>query len=122
LPPDDAQNALYTAHDLAPSDSEISYKLALDFERRDMIREAIAIIRPDAYQTRERRGESERERRERERREDRFRDAGRQRHESALEMLTRLEARLARSQPAAATPAPRPAAQPAPTPPRPSGN
>jgi len=102
-PPDDAQNALYTAHDLAPSDSELNYKLALDFERRDMIREAIAIIRPDAFQTRIRRGESDNQRRERERREDRYREAGRQRHETALEMLTRLEARLAqRPAPAAA--------------------
>src|SRR6185436_7683235 len=39
-PPDIAQNALYTAHDLAPSDDELNYKLALDFERRNMIREA----------------------------------------------------------------------------------
>jgi tetratricopeptide (TPR) repeat protein len=105
LPPDDAQNALYVAHELAPSDSELNYKLALDFERRDMIREAIAIIRPDAYQTRVRRGESESQRRERERREDRYRQAGRQRHETALEMLTRLQARLAATP---ATPAPAP--------------
>ena len=94
MPPDDAQNALYSAHELAPSDSELNYKLALDFERRSMIREAIAIIRPDAFQTRIRRGESESERRERERREDRYRQAGRQRHETALEMFDRLQARL----------------------------
>jgi hypothetical protein len=107
MPPDIAQNALYTAHELAPSDSEISYKLALDFEHRNLIREAIAIIRPDAYRTRERRGESESERRERERREDRFRDAGTVRHETALEMLNRLQARLGQ-QPAAAPAAARP--------------
>lgn len=95
LPPDEAQNALYTAHELAPSDSELNYRLALDFERRDLIREAIAIIRPDAYRTRVRRGETESQRRERERREDRNREAGTQRHETALEMLTRLQARLA---------------------------
>jgi tetratricopeptide (TPR) repeat protein len=106
LPPDEAQNALYTAHELAPSDSELSYKLALDFERRDMVREAIAIIRPDAYRTRVRRGESESARRERERLEDRNRDAGTVRHETALEMLARLQARLAGTPaaPAAATP------------------
>lgn len=110
LPPDIAQNALYTAHELAPSDSELNYKLALDFERRDLIREAIAIIRPDAYSTRVRRGESEAQRRERERREDRNRQAGTVRHETAREMLTRLEARLAPAAPAAApTPAPTPA-------------
>jgi len=103
-PPDIAQNALYTAHDLAPSDDELNYKLALDFERRNMIREAIAIIRPDAYRTRERRGESEGERRERERREERYRQAGTVRHETALEMFNRLSARLAAqpAQPAAA--------------------
>lgn len=104
LPPDVAQNALYTAHELAPSDSELSYKLALDFEHRNMIREALAIIRPDAFRTRIRRGESESQRRERERREDRFRQAGTVRHETALDMFNRLTARLAGqpAQPAAA--------------------
>ena len=52
LPPDDAQNALYTAMELAPSDGELRYQLARDFEQRHMIREAIAIIRPEAYQAR----------------------------------------------------------------------
>jgi tetratricopeptide (TPR) repeat protein len=94
LPPDEAQNALYTAHELAPSDSELNYQLALDFEHRGMIREAIAIIRPDAYRTRVRRGETEAQRRERERQEDRNRQAGTQRHETALDMLTRLQTRL----------------------------
>ena len=94
MPPDDAQNALYTAHELAPSDGELSYKLARDFEQRNMIREAIAIIRPEAYRTPIRRGESERQRRERERREERNRQAGTERHETAREMLTRLEGRV----------------------------
>ena len=105
LPPDNAQNALYTAHELAPSDSELNYKLALDFERRDMIREAIAIIRPDAYRTRVRRGETESQRRERERREDRNRAAGTTRHETPLEMLNRLQARLTGTPAPAAAPA-----------------
>ena len=100
-PPDNAQNALYVAHDLAPSDDELSYKLALDFERRDMVREAIAIIRPSAFQTRVRRGESARDRRERERQEERYRQAGRVRHETALEMYNRLQARLTGTPPAA---------------------
>jgi hypothetical protein len=108
LPPDDAQNALYDAHELAPSDSELNYKLALDFEHRGLIREALAIIRPDAYRTRERRGESEGERRERERREERFRQAGTVRHETAREMMARLETRLAGTPAPAATPPPRP--------------
>ena len=50
-PPSGAQNALYTAMELAPSNSELRYKLARDFEQRNMIREAIAIIRPDAFST-----------------------------------------------------------------------
>jgi hypothetical protein len=62
-----------------------------------MIREAIAIIRPDAFSTPTRRGESERERRERERREERSRRAGTERHETAREMLARLEQRLAQA-------------------------
>ena len=37
LPPDDAQNALYTAMELAPSDGELRYQLARDFEQRHMI-------------------------------------------------------------------------------------
>jgi tetratricopeptide (TPR) repeat protein len=91
LPPEDAQNALYTAMELAPSDGEIRYQLARDFEQRRMIPEAIAIIRPEAYQVPHRGNESEGERQRREQREDRARQAGRTRHETPLEMLTRLE-------------------------------
>ena len=95
-PPDAAQNALYTAMELAPSDDELRYLLARDFERRDMIPEAIAIIRPVAYQVPDRSRDSESERRQREEREVRNRAAGQERHESAREMLVRLEARAAR--------------------------
>ena len=94
LPPDEAQNALYTAMELAPSDGELRYQLARDFEQRRMIPEAIAIIRPEAYSVPHRGNESEAERRNRERREDRNRQAGRQRHETPLEMLNRLQAAL----------------------------
>jgi tetratricopeptide (TPR) repeat protein len=87
LPPEDAQNALYTAMELAPSDDELRYGVALDFERRGMIPDAITIIRQQAYNE-PHRTESEAERR---RREDRQRRAGQARHETALEMLTRLE-------------------------------
>ena len=90
-PPDDAQNALYTAMELAPSDGELRYRLARDFEQRRMIPEAIAIIRPEAYSVPHRGNESESERQQRERREERDRRAGSQRHETPLEMLTRLE-------------------------------
>jgi hypothetical protein len=101
LPPDAAQNALYTAMELAPSDDELRYKVARDFEQRRMIPEAIAIIRPVAYRLPHRDSETEAQRRRRETREDRERQAGRERHETAREMLTRLEAA------AAATPATR---------------
>jgi hypothetical protein len=94
LPPEDAQNALYSAMELAPSDGELRYQLAHDFEQRHMIAEAIAIIRPEAYQVPHRGNESEGERRRREEREIRERQAGRQHHETALEMLNRLEAQL----------------------------
>lgn len=93
LPPEPAQNALYTAMELAPGDSELRYRVALDFERRDMISEAIAIIRPEAYRLPHPDAESERERRDREARERREMRAGREPRESARDMLARLEAR-----------------------------
>jgi len=102
LPPEDAQNALYSAMELAPSDGELRYQLARDFEQRHMIPEAIAIIRPEAYQVPHRGNETESQRRRREEREIRERQAGRTHHESALEMLTRLEAAAAQARPAAA--------------------
>jgi Flp pilus assembly protein TadD len=97
LPPADAQNALYSATELAPSDSELRYELARDFEMRHMIPEAIAIIRPDAYSAPDDGHESPREKERRERREQRERQAGREVHETALEMLTRLEATQGRN-------------------------
>lgn len=99
LPPDAAQNALYSAMELAPGDEELRYKVAHDFERREMIPEAIAIIRSVAYRLPTRESESAGERRRREAREERNRQAGRPRRETAREMLARLEGRLARTQP-----------------------
>ena len=94
LTPPEAQNALYNAMLLAPSDSELRYMVARDFEERRMIPEAIAIIRPNAYTAPDDGHESPAERRRRERREQAARRAGREVHESALEMLNRLTARL----------------------------
>lgn len=94
MPPEDAQNALYTAMELAPSDGELRYKLARDFESRGMIAEAIAIIRPEAFSAPHRRNESERERKEREREEEKYRQAGTTKHETARQMLARLEGKL----------------------------
>jgi hypothetical protein len=102
-PPDDAQNALYSAMELAPSDGELRYEVARDFEQRHMIADAIAIIRPEAYQVPHRGNESEGERRRREEREIRERQAGRTHHESALDMLTRLEAASGHPTPAPAS-------------------
>lgn len=90
VPPDEAQAALYRAMELAPSDGGLRYKVAADFERRNMIAEAIAIIRPQAYRVPERADETERERERRMRREDSNRRAGTSRTESAREMLDRL--------------------------------
>lgn len=108
IPPDEAQAALYRAHDLAPSDTRLTYKLASDFEQRGMIRDAIAIIRADAFRVPPRTNESERQRQRRERLEDRYRRAGTRRTESAREMLERLTMRL-RQEEGGAAPAPRPA-------------
>ncbi|MEA3066361.1 MAG: hypothetical protein QOJ27_2822 [Sphingomonadales bacterium] len=96
LPPDAAQSALYKAMELAPSDSDLRYKVAADFERRDMLEEAIAIIRPVAYELPHRKGESAKEKKRREEREEKNRGAGEQKRETAREMLARLEGRLAR--------------------------
>jgi hypothetical protein len=49
LPPAEAQNDLMRAHQLVPRDSDIRYKLALDFERRGFIEDAMYIIAPDAF-------------------------------------------------------------------------
>ena len=99
LPPDDAQGALYTAMELAPSDSDLRYKVAADFEQRAMLEEAIAIIRPVAYVLPHRKGESAKEKKRREEREEKYRGAGEQKRETAREMLQRLERKLAEKRP-----------------------
>lgn len=95
LPPAEAQNALFRALRLAPGDDELRYRVAADFERRDMIADAIAVIRPAALAMRDVGDEGERARREREREEERNAPAGQARHETAREMYARLQARLA---------------------------
>jgi tetratricopeptide (TPR) repeat protein len=99
LPPEAAQATLYRAMELAPSDSDLRYKVAADFEKREMIEEAIAIIRPSAYVLPHRKGESAREKKRREEREEKNRGAGETKRETAREMLTRLERRLAAKKP-----------------------
>ena len=92
-PPEHAQGALYRAHELAPSDGDLRYKLASDFEQRGMVEDAIAIIRPEAYRVPSRREETDRQRERRQRLEDRYRRAGTTRRETAREMLARLQSR-----------------------------
>jgi len=95
LPPEPAQAALYHAMELAPSDSDLRYKLASDFEKRDMIEDAIAIIRPSAYVLPHRKSETEKEKKRREELEEKNRGAGEHRHETARDMLERLERKRA---------------------------
>jgi tetratricopeptide (TPR) repeat protein len=99
IPPSGAQNALYHAMELAPSDDDLRYKVAADFEKRNMIAEAIAVIRPAAFVIPHRK-ETERKRKEREVREERNLSAGKQRRETAREMLERLEGKAKAPQPA----------------------
>jgi tetratricopeptide (TPR) repeat protein len=96
LPPEAAQSALYRAMELAPSDSDLRYKVAADFEQRDMLEEAIAIIRPVAYELPHRESESAKEKKRREEREEKNRGAGEVKRETAREMLARLEGKLAK--------------------------
>lgn len=96
LPPEPAQAGLYRAHELAPSDPDLRYKVAADFEKRDMIREAIAVIRPVAYVLPHRKNESASEKKRREEREEKYRGAGEVKRETAREMLARLEGKLKR--------------------------
>lgn len=97
LPPESAQNALYSAMELAPSDSDLRFKLAADFEQRNMIPEAIAIIRATAFTLPHRKNESESQKKRREEREEKYRRAGDTRRETAREMLERLEKKLGQS-------------------------
>lgn len=102
LPPASAQASLYRAMQLAPSDDELRFRVASDFEKRDMIPEAIAIIRPSAFVLPHRKTESERERKRREEKEEKNRRAGTERRETARELLERLEKKLAASKAASA--------------------
>lgn len=88
LPPPAAQNLLARALDLIPRERSLRHAVALDYERRGMIDDAIATIAPLAYAAPE---EDEKGRREREKMEARFALAGDVDIETARDMLTRLE-------------------------------
>lgn len=94
MPPAGAQNALYRAFEIVPQDGDIRHKLAHDFEQRDMIPEAIAIIRPAAFELHS--GDlDEKEKKKRDEMEEKWREAGEVKRETAVEMLARLEKKLA---------------------------
>ena len=92
LPPIDAQNELMNAYTLMPSNDNLRYKLALDFENRGMIEDAIFIISPSAYGTFDG-DEREKKKRERQMEEAAEKYFNIENTESALDMLRRLEAK-----------------------------
>ena len=99
-PPVGAQNALYRAFQLVPQDEDIRHKLARDFEMRNLLQDAITIIKPLAMQSHDSE-ESAGKRAKRNRREEKYRVVGDAVEGiSAREMLDRLEKKLA-EQPAA---------------------
>jgi hypothetical protein len=92
LPPVGAHNALFAALEIVPQDDEVRYELASDFEKRGLIADAIATIRPSAYGLNDDSDKSPRQKAREKRHQARYRDAGEVDHESAREMLVRLEA------------------------------
>ena len=94
LPPPGAQNALVRAFELVPQDDYLRHMVAADFEARGMIAEAIGIIKPAAVQLHS--AETDPKKKERDDAErEKYRGAGDNRSETAQEMLTRLEKKLA---------------------------
>jgi hypothetical protein len=103
LPPPKAQNALFRAMELAPRDFDIRRKVALDFEKRNLIGPAIEAIRPAALSTHEPEDEEDpKKKAKREKAEEKWRRVGEPPGEKPREMLARLEAKLAAAGPTAA--------------------
>ncbi len=90
-----AQNTLHNALSIAPQNDEIRYVLASDYEKRGMIKEAIDTIRAAAYSDDEDPKKSEWAKANDEKARAMYRIAGETLHETARQMLTRLE-RLSR--------------------------
>lgn len=97
LPPAGAQAGLFRAHELLPQDEGLRFKVAADFERRDMIKDALHVIRPAALVLPDPAEESGRRKREREKWEERYRETGSVKQETARDMMLRLEQKLAAS-------------------------
>ena len=94
VPPPGAQNGLVRAFELVPQDDDLRYQLAHDFEQRGMVADAIAVIRPAAFELHGEGEELTRTKRMREKFERIYRIAGEEKRETAREMLDRLEKRL----------------------------
>jgi hypothetical protein len=105
LPPDFAQNALYDAFELAPQVDELRYKLARDYEQRNLIEDAIGIIKPSAYSLSEKEISDPKKKAKRDLEWEKWRGVGEVKQETAREMLARLEAKQAGASPPAAKPA-----------------
>lgn len=101
LPPAGAQNGLVRAFELVPQDDVLRTLVAADFERRNLIAEAIAVIRPLAYSVHSNENNAKKKKKESAER-DKYRIVGDHRQESASEMLRRLEGKLAAGQAPAA--------------------
>lgn len=94
MPSDEAQNQMVIAFKLLPSNDDIRYLLARDFEQRDFIEDAIKVIKPAAF------GSFDGDEKEKARREKRLAEASKRYSnvsifESPADMLKRLEAKLA---------------------------
>lgn len=93
LPPAGAQNGLLRALKLVPNDDGLRYQLAKDFEDRDMIVEAIAVIRPLAYTIKPDSELTPAQRRNRDKAKERFALLGQTDHETPRDMFDRLVAK-----------------------------
>lgn len=96
LPPAGAQAGLFRALQLVPSEGDLRYQVAADFEKRGMIREALAVIRPLAFTQRPDSELSPAEKARREKDKVRYAMVGQDiERETPREMMDRLEKKLA---------------------------
>lgn len=96
-PSSGAQQGLFRALELVPQDDELRYQLAADFERRGMLEDASNTIRPAALQLPDKeKSEAELEKAKKAREKSAI--AGVPTHETAREMLARLERKRAEKQ------------------------
>jgi hypothetical protein len=92
-PPAAAQNALFSAFELLPQSAELRYKVALDFEKRGMVEDAIATIKPAAFALSDAEVDDAKKKKKQDEQAEKYRLAEVARHETPREMLARLEAK-----------------------------